>query len=46
MTAPWWAYVLLGAFGGMLVTVFVWSLCGIASETDRQMEREEEARNE
>ena len=39
-------YAALGAFFGALVVIFVWALCGIASETDRQMEREEEARHE
>ncbi len=46
MTGPWWAYVLLGAVGGVLMTVFVWSLCAIAGKTERQMKREEEARHE
>lgn len=46
MTAPWWAYVLLIVFGFVLVAVFIWTLCKIAGETDRQLEQEEEARNE
>jgi uncharacterized membrane protein YeaQ/YmgE (transglycosylase-associated protein family) len=39
VTPPWWAYALIVAVCGALVTVFVLALCRIAGEADEHEER-------